>query len=210
MINILIVDDHAIVRRGIKEIAEEIPQMAMVDEAENGRQALKKIAASSYDLVLLDIAMPGENGLEILRQIKKVKPETLVIILSMYSDENYVFRAWKAGADGYVTKDNTPDDLVDAITKVMQGESYISPSLQGATDETMESQSKALIHEGLSNREFQITTMIASGKSVTEIAKELCLSVKTISTHRANILKKMKMKNNAEITHYVINEGLIK
>lgn len=210
MINILIVDDHAIVRRGIREIVEEVPQMAMVDEAENGRQALKKIAASSYDLVLLDIAMPGENGLEILRQIKKVQPQILVIILSMYSDENYVFRAWKAGADGYVTKDNTPDDLVDAITKVMQGESYISPSLQGETDETMESQSKALIHEGLTNREFQITIMIASGKSVTEIAKELYLSVKTISTHRANILKKMRMKNNAEITHYVINEGLIK
>ncbi len=210
MINILIVDDHAIVRRGIKEIVSEIPQVALINEAENGREALKRMALSSYNLVLLDIAMPGESGLEILRQIKKIYPETSVIILSMYTDESYVFRAFNNGADGYVTKDNTPDDLVDAITKVMQGESYISPSLQGATDETMESQSKALIHEGLSNREFQIMTMIASGKSVTEIAKELFLSVKTVSTHRANILKKMKMKNNAEITHYVINEGLIK
>jgi len=130
--------------------------------------------------------------------------------LSMYTDEHYVFRALNNGADGYVTKDNTPDDLVDAITKVMQGKSYISPSLQENMNEAGEAQSNGLIHEALTNREFQVMTMIASGKSVTEIAKELCLSVKTISTHRANILKKMKMKNNSEITHYVINEGLIK
>ena len=210
MINILIVDDHAIVRRGIKEIVDEIPQVALISEAENGREALKRMALSSYNLVLLDIAMPGESGLEILRQIKKVSPQTSVIILSMYSDEHYVFRALKAGADGYVTKDNTPDDLVDAITKVMQGERYISPSLQENMNEAGEAQPIGRIHEGLTNREFQVMTMIASGKSVTEIAKELCLSVKTISTHRANILKKMKMKNNSEITHYVINEGLIK
>ena len=210
MINILIVDDHAIVRRGIREIVAEVPQVALIDEAENGREALKKMALSSYNLVLLDIAMPGESGLEILRQIKKVSPETSVIILSMYSDEHYVFRALKAGADGYVPKDNTPDDLVDAITKVMNGESYISPSLQKNMNDAIDAQSKGLIHEGLTNREFQIMTMIASGKSVTKIAKELCLSVKTISTHRANILKKMKMKNNSEITHYVINEGLIR
>ena len=210
MINILIVDDHAIVRRGIREIVAEVPQVALVDEAENGRQALKRIALSSYSLVLLDIAMPGESGLEILRQIKKVSPQTSVIILSMYSDEHYVFRALKAGANGYVPKDNTPDDLVDAITKVMKGESYISPSLQKNMNDAIDAQSKGLIHEGLTNREFQIMTMIASGKSVTEIAKELCLSVKTISTHRTNILTKMKMKNSSEITHYVINEGLIK
>lgn len=210
MIRILIVDDHAIVRRGIREIVGEIPEVSLIDEAENGRQALKKMALSPYDLILLDIAMPGDNGLEILRQIRKVYPKTLVIILSMYSDESYVFRALKAGADGYVPKDNTPDDLVDAITTVMQGKSYISPSLQENMNEAGEAQSNRLIHEGLTNREFQVMTMISAGKSVTEIAKELCLSVKTISTHRANILTKMKMKNNSEITHYVINEGLIK
>ena len=210
MIRILIVDDHAIVRRGIREITGEIPEVSLIDEAENGRQALKKIALSSYELVLLDIAMPGDSGLEILRQIKNIYPETSVIILSMYSDVSYVFRALKAGADGYVPKDNTPDDLVDAITTVMQGKSYISPSLQENMNEAGEAQSNRLIHEGLTNREFQVMTMIASGKSVTEISKELFLSVKTISTHRANILNKIKMKNNSEITHYVINEGLIK
>lgn len=210
MIRILIVDDHAIVRRGIREIAGEIPEVSLIDEADSGRQALKKIALASYDLVLLDIAMPGDNGLEILRQIKRMHPETSVIILSMYSDESYVFRAFKAGADGYVPKDNTPDDLLDAITKVMQGESYISPSLQEGMSETVEGQSNRRIHEALTGREFQVMTMIASGKSVTEIAKELYLSVKTISSHRANILKKMKMKNNSEMTHYVINEGLVK
>ena len=210
MINILIVDDHAIVRRGIKEIVSEIPQVALINEAENGREALKRMALSSYNLVLLDIAMPGESGLEILRQIKKVSPETSVIILSMYTDEHYVFMAFNNGADGYVTKDNTPDDLVDAITKVMQGESCISPSLQeNMMNIADEAQSKGLIHEGLTNREFQVMAMIASGKSVTEIAKELCLSVKTASTHRANILKKMKMKNSSEITHYAIKEGLV-
>lgn len=210
MIRILIVDDHAIVRRGIREVAGEIQEVSLIDEAESGREALKKISLSSYDLVLLDIAMPGDNGLEILRQIKRMEPKTSVIILSMYSDESYVFRAFKAGADGYVPKDNTPDDLVDAITQVMKGESYISPSLQEGISDASKIQSNERIHEALTGREFQVMTMIASGKSVTEIAKELYISVKTISSHRANILKKMKMKNSSEMTRYVINEGLVK
>ena len=210
MLSILIVDDHAIVRRGIREITEEIPGETVVDEAENGRQALKNMDLKNYGLILMDIAMPGENGLEILRQIKKMNRRQKVIILSMYSDESYVYRAMKAGADGYVTKDNTPDELVEAILTVMDGKSYISSSLKDEMDGALEDRSEEKVHARLTNREFQVMLLIASGSSVSEIADKLCISVKTVSTHRAAILDKMKMRNNSELTHYVIKEELIR
>ena len=210
MINVLIVDDHALVRRGIKELVKQIPSVSNVDDVKDGREAIKKISANEYDVILLDIAMPGENGFEVLRQIKRLKSNLSTIILSMYSEENYVYRALKLGASGYLSKDNTPDELSKAIRFVLKGKQYISSDIQTSIYEKSFHNTSASSHELLSNREFQVMTMIASGNTVSSIAKELNISVKTASSHRANLLNKMKMKNNSEIIRYAISEGLTK
>ncbi len=208
MIRILIADDHAIVRRGLKQIVSEIPDMQVVAEAADGQQALELARLGGVDLVLLDLAMPGRGGMDTLRQLKRELPDIPVLILSIYPEDQYAVRALKDGAAGYLTKESAPDELVSAIRKAAQGRKYVSAGLAEKLAQDLEHADQPL-HQSLSNREYQVMLMLASGKTVGEIAEELSLSVKTISTNRARLLKKMGMKTNAEVTYYAIKRGLV-
>jgi DNA-binding NarL/FixJ family response regulator len=209
MINILIADDHAIVRKGLKQILAEMPDKVTTDEANNGQEVLQKVWEKDYDMVLLDISMPGRSGLDVLKQLKSDKPSLKVLVLSMHPEEQYAVRAFKAGAAGYLTKESTPLELIEALKKVSQGKKYVSSSLAETLACHLETASEKPLHETLSNREYEVMCMIASGKTVKEIAHELSLSVKTISTYRTRVLEKMKMKNNAQLTHYTIQNRLV-
>jgi len=209
MINILIADDHTIVRKGLKQILAETPDMVVADEASNGQEVLEKVRKSNFDVVLLDISMPGRSGLDILKELKSERPKLPVLVLSMYPEEQYAVRVLRAGAAGYLTKESAPDELVVAMRKVAQGKKYVSPSLAEKLAFDLEMDSTRPPHEVLSDREYQVLCMIASGKTVGEIAENLALSTKTISTYRARILEKMNMKNNAELTHYAIQNKLV-
>lgn len=209
MIKILIADDHPVVRVGMKHIIEKAHDMVVVDEASNGTEALRKVLEGTVDVVLLDISMPGRGGLEVLEQIKKEKPHLPVLILTMHPEKQYAIRALKTGASGYLTKASASSELTTAIRKVSRGGKYIGPSLAEKLAADLEIDSEKQPHETLSNREYQVMCMISSGKTLTEIAEDLCLSIKTISTYRARILEKMDMNNNAELTHYAIQNHLI-
>jgi two-component system, NarL family, invasion response regulator UvrY len=208
-IKILIADDHPIVRAGFKQVISDMPDMLVADEAGNGQEVLNLIGKKDYDLVLLDISMPGRSGLEILKDLKSEKPKLPVLILSIYPEEQYAIRALRAGASGYMTKASAPNELILAIRKISEGGKYISASLAEKLAYYLDGDAAKPPHETLSDREYQVMLMIASGKTVTEIANELCLSVKTISTYRTHILEKMKMKNNAEITLYAVQNKLV-
>jgi DNA-binding NarL/FixJ family response regulator len=209
MINILIADDHTIVREGLKQILAETADMVVTDEAVNGLDVVEKAAKQNFDVVLLDISMPGRNGLDVLKQLRAEHPHLPVLILSMYSEEQYAMRALRAGAAGYLTKDSASDELILAIRKISSGKKYLGPSLAEKLAVYLEHGEDKALHEALSDREYQVMCMIASGKAVKEIGEELNLSVKTISTYRARILDKMRMKTNAALTHYVIQNNLI-
>ncbi len=209
MMKILIADDHAIVREGIKQILAEIPGNVITDEAINGQEVLQKVWNTDYDLILLDISMPGRSGLDILTQLKSEQPDLKILILSMHPEEQYAIRALKAGASGYLTKESTPLELTEAIKKVSLGKKYVSASLAETLASYLETTVEKPLHQTLSNREYEVMCMIASGKTVKEIADDLSLSVKTISTYRTRILEKMKMKNNSQITHYTIQNRLV-
>ncbi len=209
MLKILIADDHPIVRKGMKQIIEEAPDMMVADEAGNGVEVLNKVSKKYFDIVLLDISMPGRSGLEVLMELKKEKPDLPVLVMSMHPEEQYAIRALKSGASGYLTKASVPEELVTAIRKVSLGRKYISPSLAEILASDFGTDKEKPLHETLSNREYQVMCLIASGKTLTEIGDELALSVKTISTYRARILGKMNMKNNAELTHYAIQNHLV-
>jgi len=209
MIKILIADDHAIVRKGLKQIIAETTDMVVADEACDGQEVLGKLRKDSFDMVLLDIAMPGKTGLDILRELKAENPKLPVLVLSMYPEEQYAVRVLKAGASGYLTEESAPDELIAAIRKVSLGKRYVTPSLAEKLAFNLQVDADKPLHENLSDREYQVMCMIASGKTVGEIAEKLSLSAKTISTYRARILEKMKMKNNAEITHYAIQNRLV-
>ncbi|MBY0578627.1 MAG: response regulator transcription factor [Burkholderiales bacterium] len=209
MIKVLIVDDHAIVRQGLRRILAETPDMTVTGEAENGVEALRKIREGEWDVVLLDVSMPGRNGVDTLKQIMSENRGIRVLILSMYPEDQYAVRLLKVGAVGYMTKETAPEELVEAIRKVAQGKKYISPTLAELLLVELGVDSEKPLHETLSDREYQVFRLIGSGKTVSEIASQMSLSVKTISTHRAHILEKMKLKNNAELTLYVIQNGLI-
>jgi two-component system, NarL family, invasion response regulator UvrY len=206
---ILIADDHAIFREGLKQVIAKKAATTLVDEAANGAETLKKVAESGYDLVLLDISMPGRNGLEILMEVKRSRPELPILMLSMHPEEQYAIRALRAGASGYVTKGCSPSELFSAMHLAIQGKKYVSPSLAEVLVSTMDGGGDKPLHAELSNREYQILCMIGSGKTVSSIGDELALSIKTISTHRANLLKKMNLKNNAELTRYAIENMLV-
>jgi two-component system, NarL family, invasion response regulator UvrY len=208
-IKILIADDHPIVRAGFKQVISDMPDMLVADEAGNGQEVLNYIRKKDYDLVLLDISMPGRSGLEILKDLKSEKPKLPVLILSIYPEEQYAIRALRAGASGYMTKASAPNELIAAIRKISEGGKYISASLAEKLAYYLDGDASKPPHETLSDREYQVMLMIASGKTVTEIADELCLSVKTISTYRTHILDKMKMKNNAEMTLYAVQNKLV-
>ena len=209
MIKILIADDHAVVREGLKQIIAEMSDMVISDEASTGHEVLAHVRDNEYDVVVLDISMPGGDGLNILKQIKRERPKLAVLVLSMHPEEQYAVRVLKAGAAGYLTKESAPDELISAIRRVSTGRKYVSSFLAEKLAFDLESDQEKTLHETLSDREYQVMCMIASGKRTKEIAEELCLSIKTISTYRSRILEKMRMKNNAELTHYAIKEGLV-
>jgi DNA-binding NarL/FixJ family response regulator len=206
---ILITDDHAVVRQGLKQILADEFKRAVFGEASNAQEALNRVWKESWDVVVLDITMPGRGGLEVLKEIKRSKPKLPVLVLSMHPEDQFAVRMIKSGASGYMTKESAPSDLVGAIKKVLSGGHYVSPSLaeKMATYITLDVQKPP--HERLSDREFQVFRMIASGKSVTQIAHELALSVKTISTYRTRILEKTAMSSNADLTHYAIQNQLV-
>jgi DNA-binding NarL/FixJ family response regulator len=208
MIRVLIVDDHAIVRQGLRRILDEASGMEVGAEAANGVEALNKLRSEKFDVVLLDISMPEKNGFDTTKQILEGNIGTKVLILSMYPEDQYAVRLMKAGASGYMTKDTAPEQLVDAIRKVAAGKKHISPSLAELLLIDCSTDSSKPSHELLSNREYQVLRLLGSGKKVSEIAEDLSLSVKTVSTYRTHILEKMKVKNNAELTFYVIQNGL--
>lgn len=209
MIKILIADDHAIVRKGLKQILADAPDIASIDEASSGQEALKKVRENNYNMVLLDISMPGMSGVDVLKQLKTERPKLPVLILTMHPEDQYAVRILKAGASGYLTKESAPDELISAIQKVSQGGRYISPSLAEKLACDLDSTAIQPLHEGLSDREYQIMTMLASGKSTKEIAHELSLGMPTVSTYRFRILQKMNLKNNAELISYAIKNNLL-
>jgi two-component system invasion response regulator UvrY len=209
MLRILIADDHEIVRKGLGKVLAEMLQPIKVEEAGNGQEALNKVLKSEFDLVVLDITMPGKGGLDALKEIKQHRPKLPVLILSMHPEEQFAIRAIRAGASGYLTKECAGDELVLAVRKALKGERYISSSLAQILAGGLDSDQEKPLHEILSDREYQVMLLIASGKPVGAIAKELCLSAKTISSYRTNILLKTGMKNSAEITHYAIQNKLV-
>lgn len=209
MIRILVADDHAVVRQGVKQILADVADMTVQDEAQNGQETLKKVTDNDYDVVLLDISMPGRSGLEVLEDIKAQHPKLAVLILSMHPEEQYAVRALRAGASGYLTKASAPQELIGAIRKVAGGGKYVTSSLAEKLADELEIDTEKLPHERLSNREHQVMLMLAEGKSVSDIADELCLSVKTISTYRTRVMSKMGMKKNAELTLYAVHNKLI-
>jgi DNA-binding NarL/FixJ family response regulator len=209
MLKILIADDHPVFRRGLKQIIAETTDIVVADEAADGLEVLNKVKSGDFDLVPLDISMPGKTGIDVLAQLKYERPELPVLMLSMHPEEQYAVRALRTGASGYLTKESAPDELVLAIRKVSKGGKYVSASMAEKLASIVQKGGEELLHQTLSNRELRVMCLIASGKTVSEIAKELSLSVKTISTYRSRILEKMKMKNNAELTRYAINNNLI-
>jgi two-component system invasion response regulator UvrY len=209
VIKVLVCDDHAIVRTGLKQILDEAPDMEVCGEAATGTEALQKLREVECDVVLLDIAMPEKNGIDTLKQIKQQKPNLAVLVLSMYPEEQYAISLLRAGAAGYMTKESATDQLLSAIRKVAQGGKYISPTLAEILASELGGESDKPLHESLSKREFQIFCKLAAGQTVSDIATEIFLSVKTVSTYRSRVLEKMKMKNNAELTYYAVKNGLI-
>jgi DNA-binding NarL/FixJ family response regulator len=208
-IKILIADDHAIVREGLKQIVAEEKDMIVAGEAENAETIMKLLEKEKWSIVILDINMPGRNGLEILKDIKQLYPDLPVLILSMFSEEQYGIRAIKAGASGYLKKVSAPDELVKAIRKIVNGGKYITETLADKLADTLGQIKNELPHEKLSDREFEIMCSIALGKSAEEISEELSISVNTFYTYRNRILEKMSMKSNVELTQYAIRTKLI-
>ncbi len=209
MIKIIIADDHAIVRKGLRQIVEETPDMIVTDEASNCQEVLEKVRKGNFDVVILDLTMPGRGGVDTLKEIKSEKPDLPVLVLSVHPEEQYAMRVLKAGAAGYVNKESAPVELIEAIRKVASGRKYISTTLAENLALNLDSDFEKPLHESLSDREFQVMCKIAMGKTMTDIANELNLSIKTISTYRTRILEKMNMKSNAEIARYAIKNGLV-
>jgi len=208
-LRILITDDHAVVRQGLKQILAEEFKRAEFGEAANGQEALDRIWKESWDVVMLDLTMPGRSGLEVLKEIKKSRPKLPVLVLSMHPEDQFAVRLLKLGAAGYMTKESAPNELVGAVKKVIAGGRYVSAALGEKLASYLAIDVQTPPHERLSDREFVVLRHIASGKTPTTIARELTLSVKTISTYRTRILEKMDMSNNAELTHYAIQNHLV-
>ena len=210
MISVLIVDDHTIVRDGLKQILAETSDIVVTAEAQNGQEAIEKVRQNGYDVVLLDVAMPGADGLSVMRVLRQEKPSAAVLVLSAYPEEQYAVRFLKAGAAGYLTKESASEELILAIRKVAQGGKYVTQSLAERLAVDLASDADKPPHEALSDREYQVMRMIASGKTVGEIAEELTLSVKTVSTYRTRILEKLQLSNNADIIRYALTRGVVK
>lgn len=207
---ILIVDDHAVVRRGLQQIVLDQYQDIVFGEATNGHEALEALTQQNWDVIVLDISMPGRSGLDVLKEIRKDRPDIPVLVLSIHPEDQFAVRVLRAGASGYMTKETAPEELVTAIDKVIAGGTYVSSSLaELLAHDLQRDNGETTLHRRLSDREYEVMVMIASGKAVSQIADELSLSVKTISTYRSRILDKVDMKSNAEITRYAIKHGLV-
>jgi DNA-binding NarL/FixJ family response regulator len=209
MIRVLIADDHAVVRKGLRHIISSTEDLCVGDEAADGEEAISFISRNPYGVVLLDISMPGRNGLDILKQIRLHKPKLPVLMLSMHAEEDYAVRCLRAGAAGYLTKDSPAEEIVFAVRKVARGGRYLTPSLVDKLPFVWESLPEEPFHGQLSDREFQVLCMLAGGKTTTEIADELSLSLQTVSTYKARILEKMKMPSMAHVIRYAIENGLV-
>ncbi len=209
MLRILLADDHAVVRQGVKQILAEAFDKAIFGEAKNVQELLKLVGSEHWDMAVLDLAMPGGNGLDTLKQIKHDHPQLPVLILSMFPEDQYAVRTIRAGAAGYLNKESAPEELVQAIRKILRGGVYISASVADELVVHARYEDAQPLHKHLSDREYQVMCLIASGKEVKEISTELSLSAKTISTYRARLLEKMNMKTNAELTSYAVKNGLV-
>ena len=209
MIKLLIADDHKIFREGLREIINKTSDIRVIDEAKSGNEVLSKVEENNYDVILLDISMPGRSGLDILKQLRREKPHIQVLILSMYSEEEFAVRAMRTGAAGYLVKDTASKDLIEAIRKVSMGLKYVTPSLAEKLAIDIDMGNEKPIHAKLSNREYEVMCMISSGKKNKEIAEEILVSPKTVSSYKKRILDKMGMKTNAQLTEYAIRNGLI-
>lgn len=209
MLRILIADDHTVVRKGLRQILlDEFPG-AEIGEVADGGELVKKVMLDKWDVVVSDLSMPGRSGLEALQQIKLSHPDLPVLILSIHPEEQYALRALKSGAAGYLSKDTAPDELVKAVQKVLLGKKYISQAIAEKLANTFSSDSSTMPHETLSDREFDVMKFLANGKSVSEIAEMLSLSVTTVSTYRARIMIKMNLKSNSDLTKYAIENSLL-
>lgn len=208
MIRVLIADDHAVVRRGIREILSEV-EPVQLGEAADAHELVEQLRSQHWDILILDITMPGKSGLELLKELKQERPKLPVLVLTVHPESQYAVRVLRAGAAGYMTKESAPEELVTAVRKIVAGGKYVSGSLAEKLARDLEAGAERPLHEALSDREFQVLCLIASGKTVTEIAGELCLSPKTISMYRTRILEKMKMRTNAELMHYAMSNRLV-
>jgi DNA-binding NarL/FixJ family response regulator len=208
-LKILLVDDHTVVRDGLKQILSRHFPGAIFGEGCNGREALAAIEKSKWDVILLDITMPGQSGLDILKQIKSMQPDARVLILTMHPEDQYASRVLKAGASGYLTKDTASEEVVNALTKILAGEKYASAAFSQTLLAGLTNPLPQALHEALSDREYQVLRLLGSGKSAKEIGSDLGLSIKTISTYRTRVLKKLKLKTNADLIRYSIHEKLV-
>ena len=204
MLRILIADDHAVIRKGLKHLLMEEYPSAFIDEVENAEEVFKKVIKNKWDIVISDISMPGRSGLDVLHDIKQNYPDLPVLILSIHPEEQYAIRVLKAGASGYLSKQAATDDLVKAVQRVLQGRKYISPAIAEKMADELDHNFNKPLHETLSDREFHVFKLIADGKGVSEIAELLSLSLTTVSTYRSRVLVKMNMKTNADLIRYAI------
>jgi len=209
MIRVLLADDHTIVRAGLKELLSETGDIAVSGEANNGAEALARIREGHYDIAVLDMSMPGRSGIELIRQVKQERPHLPILVLSMHSEEQYAVRALRAGASGYLTKESAADQLVTAIRRIAAGGAFVTPETAQRLALDVNGGAIAAPHTLLSDREFQVLRLIASGQSVSDIARQLSLSVKTISTHKTRIMRKMGLANQAELIRYAIENRLL-
>jgi DNA-binding NarL/FixJ family response regulator len=209
MAKVLIADDHALVRAGLKQYLQDSGRFSTLSEASSGTQVLDMLRADNYDLLILDINMPDRGGLDILKHVRASYPEVRVLVVSGYPERQYAVNVLKAGASGYLPKDGSPDELLKAVGQVLSGRRYVSASLAELLVTELDTDHDRPLHAGLSEREFQIFCKLASGQSVSEIAGELSLSVKTVSTYRTRVLEKMAFKSNADITSYALRNGLM-
>lgn len=206
---VLIADDHSVVRRGLKQILLEGFPTAQIEEVPDAEELIKKVVQQPWDIIISDLSMPGRSGLEALQQIKQINPKLPVLILSIHPEDQYAIRVLKAGASGYLSKDSAPDELVNAVQKVLLGKKYITDSIAEKLASVLDSDTDKAAHETLSDREFTVLKLLAAGKSVSEIAESMYLSVTTVSTYRSRIMAKMNMKNNADLTLYAVEHKLL-
>lgn len=209
MIKVLIADDHPIVRRGLRDVLADVGDIFIGGEASSAAEVVQLVREQRWDVVVLDISMPGGNGIELIDVIRRERPEARVLILTVFSEEQYAVRAIRAGAAGFLTKESAAEKLIEAIVKIANGGRYVTPELAETLASMLAGETSGQPHERLSDREFEILKMLASGRTVSQVAQELALSVKTVSTHRTRILRKMNMKTNAELTHYAVRRGLV-